>query len=164
HLIFALEETQVFHMLRRAGNVGKTSAEVAEECNLEIGRVDGAVDYLTFSGIVLAKCDGRYALTDQGREGLSQEPPWKTTQLMAAYAPQLEQLTAARRRQKRYGKDFVRSGSLLGFASWKGARSTYPWIVQEMRSRGVNVVTDLGCGVGGLLVDFCKLNPTFRGV
>jgi hypothetical protein len=164
HLIFALEETQVFNALRTAGNEGKTGAELAEECNLEIGLLEGALDYLTFSDIVLSKRNERYALTVHGREWLGQDATLNMTYMMAAYAPQLEQLAPALRRQKRYGKDFVRSGSLLAFASCRGARSAYPWIVQEMRSLGVNVVTDLGCGVGGLLVDFCKLNPTFRGV
>jgi SAM-dependent methyltransferase len=164
HLLFALEETQVFNALRAAGNEGKTGAELAEECDLEIGLLEGALDYLTFSDIVLSKTGERYALTEQGREWLGQDATLNITYMMAAYAPQLEQLVPALRRQKRYGRDFVRSGSLLAFASWKGARSTYPWIVQEMRSLGVSVATDLGCGVGGLLVDFCKLDPAFRGV
>lgn len=164
HLLFALEETKVFATLRRVGAEGMTATQLAAECDLDADLLEGALSYLAFSDVVLSKRDGRYLLTKQGREWLAQDATFNLTYMMAAYASQLEQLVPALRREKRYGKDFARDGGLLAFASWKGARASYPWIVEEMRSLGVNVVTDLGCGAGGLLVDFCLLDPTFRGV
>lgn len=164
HLLFALEETKVFDALRRAGGEGRIGAELANECKLEPELLEGALDYLAFSDVVLSKTDGRYALTEQGMEWLGQDATLNMTYMMAAYAPQLEQLVPALRGEKRYGRDFVRSGALLAFASWRGARGCYPWIVQEMRSLGVSAVADLGCGAGGLLIDFCKLDTNLRGV
>ena len=156
YLIFALEETSVFDALRRANGKGRTCTELAAECCLDPLLLDGALNYLVFSDVVLSKKDGRYALTERGRQWLGQDATLNMTYMMAAYAPLLEQLVPSLRREKQYGRDFARNGALLAFASWKGARGTYPWIVEEMRSLGTKVVADLGCGAGGLLVDFSQ--------
>lgn len=164
HLLYALEETKVFDALRRADATGRTAGELAAECDLEPRILEGALDYLTFSDVVLTKTDGRYALSAQGRDWLGQDATLNMTYMMEAYAPLLEELLPALRRAQVYGRDFTRDGGLLAFASLKGTRGTYPWIVEKMRSLGVEIVADLGCGAGGLLTDFCQLDPGLRGV
>lgn len=164
HLIFALEETQVFDALRRDRGEGQTAAALAAACGLEPRVLEGALDYLAFSDVVLAKVGGRYALTEQGRAWLGADATLNLTYMMAAYAPQLERLVPALRREQRYGADFARRGELLALASARGARGTYPWIVAELRALGVTLVADLGCGAGELLVEFCALDPALRGL
>ncbi len=161
-IIFALHETGVFEMLRRRGAM--TSQELADACGLNAHLLDGVLNFLAHADVVLAKVDDTFSLTERGEWLFSDRVLAMSFGAVGAYACLLYELVPTLRNQKRYGVDFVRPGDLLAKGSYYTGKGNYAWVVTELKRLGVRCVADLGCGLGDVLVGFCKLDPQLRGV
>lgn len=162
-VIFSLHETGVFETLRRRGAM--TSAELAEACGLNAHLLDGVLHFLLHADVVLAKDDGRFRLTERGAEWLFADSVLAMSfGAVGAYASLLYELVPCLRNEKRYGVDFVRPGDLLAKGSYYTGKGNYDWIVAELKRLGVARVADLGCGLGDVLVGFCRLDAGLEGV
>ena len=161
-IIFALHETGVFETLRRRGPM--TSEELAAACSVNGHLLDGVLNFLTHADVVLEKRDNRFSLTSRG-DWLFADPVLAMSfGAVGAYSSLLHELVPTLRNQKRYGVDFIRPGDLLAKGSYYTGKGNYDWIVAELRKLGVRRVADLGCGLGDVLVGFCKLDPELHGV
>lgn len=161
-LIFALHETGVFEALRRRGN--RTSAELAAECHLDPHLLEGALNFLAHADRVLAKREGRFSLGERG-EWLFADPVLAMSYgAVGGYSALLYNMVDTLRGRKRYGVDFVRPGDLIAKGSYYTGKGNYPWVVSELSRLGARVVADLGCGSGEVVISFCRLDPSLRGV
>lgn len=162
-ILFALHNTGVFEALRRAG--AQTVNELAESCNVEADLLEGVLNFLVFSDRVMEKSDGRFMLTEDGREWLFAAPviamSWGA---VGAYSCLLSELAPALRREKQYGIDFERNEDYLATGSHATGQANYPWVVSQLSKLGIQCVADLGCGSANVLISFCSLDENLRGV
>ena len=163
YTIFALLETGVFAALK---NGEKKSAEkLSQKCNIEPYLLDGILNFLVYSDIVLEKTENLYFLTDKGREYLFTDV--MTTLSWGAvggYSCILTELIPALRREKKYGEDFIRRGDYVAISSQATGNGMYSWVVSELARLNVETVLDLGCGTAGVLINFCQINPNLKGI
>lgn len=162
-LLHACHETGVFTELRRSGEAGASCGELAERCGLRGPLLQGVLDYLALAGGVLAKVDGRYRWTE-GTERALGEPVRTLSHLVGAYSCLLYELVPALRGEKEYGADFRRAPEHVAQASDLATRSLHRWIVRRLARLGVKRLADLGCGSGGVLIDFCSRSESLAGV
>lgn len=162
-IIEALHRTNVFATLRE-GSTGLTSGELGARLNIDAGLLDGVLNYLAFSDQVLEKQGDRFRLTAIGRQWLFTDAVIGTLDGYRAYACLQENLLAALRGEKRYGRDFVRDGESLARASHVFSRATHGWIVAEMARLQISSVVDLGCGAAQLLNSLLSMAPGLQGI
>lgn len=162
-IIFALHETGVFEALRRGG--AQTPEELAAACNVNAHLLDGVLNFLHHADVVLAKDGNRFALTEQGREWLFADSVLAMSfGAVGAYASIMYELVPCLRNEKKYGTDFIRPGDLLAKGSYYTGKGNYDWVVGELRRLGVTRVADLGCGLGDVVIGFCKRDPELHGI
>jgi len=162
-ILFALHETGVFEVLR--GGKPKTSQELALECRIDPHLLDGVLNFIYHSDKILSKENGKFSLTKEGRDYLFTDMVLTMAYgAIGAYSCLLYELVPSLRGKKKYGRDFVRRGDLIAKASYLTGKANYPWIVEELKRLGANVVADLGCGSADILISFCQLNPKLKGI
>ena len=161
-IIFALHETGVFETLRKRGAM--TSAELAQACGVEGWLLDGVLNFLAHADQIVQKTGDRFALTERAQWLFADPVMAMSFGAVGAYACLLYELVPTLRREKQYGKDFVRRGDLVAKGSYYTGKGNYPWIVAELKRLGVRTVADLGCGSCDVLIAFCQLDPTLKGV
>ncbi len=161
-IIFALHETGVFEALRRQGPM--TSAELAKTCGVDAWLLDGVLHFLLHADELLSKREERFALTERAQWLFADPVMAMSFGAVGAYSCLLSELVPSLRKEKRYGVDYVRRGDLVAKGSYYTGKGNYPWIVAELKRLGVRTVADLGCGSGDVLIAFCQLDPSLKGV
>lgn len=161
-IIFALHETGVFQMLRSRGAM--SAAELGDALGLNTHLLDGVLNFLVHADLVLAKDGDRFMLTERGEWLFADSVLAMSFGAVGAYASILYELVPCLRNEKRYGVDFVRPGDLLAKGSYYTGKGNYDWVVGQLKALDVTRVADLGCGLGDVLVGFCKLDADLKGV
>jgi SAM-dependent methyltransferase len=163
YILFALHETGVLKALK--DGPPKTCEELAAECNIEPYILNGALHYLLFCDRILERTNGRYNLTEFGREVLFADTLmtfcWGA---VGGYSIILTELIPALRRQKKYGVDFTRRGDYLAVGSQLTGRGSYSWILQKLRDLKARRLVDVGCGSAAVLTAFCQMDSELKGV
>ena len=163
-VLFALLETGVLDVLRKAGAAGKTAAELAAECNVDEKILDNILTYMALSDVVLEKKDGRFSFTDKGEWIYQPRMLHLLYNNVGSYGITLQELVPSLRGEKKYGKDFVRRGDYLAVGTQNITVESQPGILSAIQRLGVKRVVDLGCGSAHWLVKCCKLAPDVTGV
>lgn len=161
-IIFALHETGVFDALR--SGEAKTAEELATACHVNAHILDGVLNFLAHADEVLVKKGDRFSLTERGEWLFADSVRAMSFGAVGAYACLLYELVPTLRGEKRYGVDFERRGDLVAKGSYYTGKQSYPWVVSELSRLGVESVADLGCGSAEVLISFCSLDLTLRGV
>lgn len=162
-LCFALHETGVWDALR-ASTSGLTTAELAGTLDLDGKALEHALTYMNLADVVLEREGERWRLTE--RASWLFEP--RTIHLLynnvGAYACLLYELVPTLRKQKTYGKDFVRRGDYLAIGTRGVTVESHGGIMNEIKRLEIGTFGDLGCGSAHLLVKFCREAESIRGV
>jgi SAM-dependent methyltransferase len=161
-IVFALHETGVFDALKRRG--GWTAQDLATECQVDPQLLEGTLNFLAHADRVIEKTDGRFSMGEHGDWLFSDQVLTMSFGAVGGYASLLFNLVDTLKGRKRYGRDFIRPGDLIAKGSYYTGKSNYPWVVSQLSQLGARVVADLGCGSGDVVIAFCKLDPSLRGV
>lgn len=161
-ILFALHETGVFELLRKGKPM--TSSEIARKCKLHPKILDAVLNFLYHADKVLTKENNKFSLSKYGEWLFTDKVLAMSFGLVGAAGCLYYELVPCLRGEKKYGIDFVRKGDLLAKGSYYTSAQNYPWIIEEMKKLGTKVIADLGCGSAKILVDFCKMDPSIKGV
>lgn len=164
HVLFALLESGALEALQRAGDAGRTAAELAGECSLDELILDNVLTYLALSDVVLEKKGDRFRLAEKGAYIFEKKMQHVLYNNVGSYAVCLTELLPALRGEKKYGRDFLRNGEYLAIGTRNVTQESHPGIVSAVEKYRPRVLGDLGCGSAHLSVKLCNANPALSSV
>lgn len=163
HLLFALLETGVLGALRDTP-AGLTTNELAAKLELDEVALGHSLTYLQLADVVLTREQERWRLTERGSWLFEPRTMHLLFVNVGAYQVLLTELIPTLRKQKVYGKDFVRRGDYLARGTGGVTVEAHDGIMNEIRRLKIRTFGDLGCGSAHLLVKFCREAGDIKGV